>query len=125
MNNLARIILSADIRTPIDTLMYDLKWLKLDQSWNNHILVMLFKCLTGKAPDYLCSRFSFTHSIHSYSTRGNSSNSLLVPHYKSNSGLRTFHVRAANLWNNSIDIDTRSNFDSMSIGQFKNYIQGD
>ena len=49
LNNLARIILSADIRTHIDSMMADLKWLKLDQRWSNHILVMLFKCLTGKS----------------------------------------------------------------------------
>ena len=59
LNNLARIILSADIRTNIDSTMSSLKWLKLDDRWNNHILVMLYKCLTGRAPDYLCSKFSF------------------------------------------------------------------
>ena len=122
LNNLARIILSADIRTHIDSMMTTLKWLKLDCRWNNHILVLLFKCLTGKAPDYLCSKFTFTHSTHDHSTRGNSSNSLVVPHAKSNSGLRTFHVRAANLWNTTVNIHTRSNFDSMSLSQFKSII---
>ena len=122
LNNLARIILSADIRTHIDSMMTTLKWLTLDQRWNNHILVMLFKCLTDKAPDYLCSQFSFTHSTHDHGTRGNSSNSLVVPNYKHNSGMRTFHVRAANLWNKTVDIHTRSNFDSIGLGQFKSNV---
>ena len=69
LNNLARIILSADIRTNIDSMMSSLKWLKLDDRWNNHILVMLYKCLTGRAPDYLCSKFSFTNSTHDHGTR--------------------------------------------------------
>ena len=47
MNNLARIILSADIRISIDSMMSNLKRLKLDQRWNNMILVILFKCPTG------------------------------------------------------------------------------
>ena len=80
---------------------------------------MLFKCLKDKAPDYVCSKFSFPNSIHDHSTRGNSSNSLIVPHYRSNSGMRTFHIRASNLWNNRVNVDTRSNFKSMSLGQFK------
>ena len=53
LNNLARIIVSADIRTHIDSMMTTLKLLKLHCRLNNHILILLFKCLTGKAPDYL------------------------------------------------------------------------
>ena len=37
LGNLARIILSADIRTHIDSMMADLKWPKLDRRWNNAI----------------------------------------------------------------------------------------
>ena len=118
-NNLARIVLSADARTPTDFMMTTLKWLKLDKRWDNHILVMLFKCLIGRAPDYLSCNFNFTNSIHYHNTRGQSSNSLVVPHHKSNSGMRSFQVRAANLWNNAVDSNIRSNFMSYSIGQFK------
>ena len=39
LNSLARIILSADIRTHIDSMMTTLKWLKLDCRWNNSILL--------------------------------------------------------------------------------------
>ena len=119
LNNLARIILSADIRTNIDSMMSSLKWLKLDERWNNHILVMLYKCLTGKAPDYLCSKFSFTNSTHDHDTRGTSSNSLVVPQFKNNSGKRLFQARAANLWNSSVDVDTRTNYISLSLSEFK------
>ena len=119
MNNLARIILSADIRTSVNSMMTVLNWHKLEQRWNNQILVMLFKCLTGKAPEYLCSKFDFTHSVHGYATRGNSSNSLVIPHSKTNSGMRTFHARAAHLWNDIITSNTRSNFDTLSLYQFK------
>ena len=115
LNNLATIILSADIRTDTDSMMSSLKWLKLDDRWNNHILVMLYKCLTGRAPDYLCSKFSFTNSTHDHDTRGTSSNSLVVPQSKNNSGKRWFQVRAANLWNSSVDVDTCTNYISLSL----------
>ena len=103
-------ILSVDIRTSVDSMMMsNLKWLKLDQRLNNLILIMLFKCLTGNAPDY---------SVCDYCTRGNSSKKL-VTHTKSKAGFRKFDVRAANLWNDSVDSNTRYNFDSISLGQFK------
>ena len=36
LNNLARIIISADLRTKIDSMMSSLKWVKLENRWNNH-----------------------------------------------------------------------------------------
>lgn len=117
-NNLARIILSADIKTSIDSMMNSLNWLKLNDRWTNQILIMIFKCLIGNAPDYLCSQFTFTNSVHNHVTRGQSSNTLTIPTYKTNSGIRKFHVRASNLWNN-LDAHIRSNFDSLSLSQFK------
>ena len=86
---------SDDIRTQM---MTTLKWHKFDCRWNNRIVILLFKCFTGKAPDYLCSKLTFTHSTHDYSTRGNSSNTLVVSQFKSKSGLKkTFHFRGSNL----------------------------
>ena len=49
--------------------------------------------------------------------------SYVVPQFIRNSGLKTFHfVRAANLWITIVNIHTRSNFDSMSLTQFKSTI---
>ena len=66
-------------------------------------------------------KFMFTNSIHHHDTRGQTSNSLVVPYCtgNSNSRMRTFQVRAANLWNNSVDVNIRCNFNSFSVGQFK------
>ena len=65
---------------------------------------------------------NFTHSVHGYQTRGNSSNSLVIPRSKSNSGLRTFQVRAAHLWNDTVGVDIRSCFDTLSLYQFKDNV---
>ena len=41
-NRLARILLSADIRTHIDDMMNSLNWVRLNRRWANQLLVMLF-----------------------------------------------------------------------------------
>ena len=114
----ARILLSADIRTTVDDLMNSLKWLRLSDRWSNQMLLVTFKCVNGTAPFYL-SNFKFTHSVHDYSTRCQISNTIIVPKFKSNAGLRMFHVRASHLWNN-LPSNIRMNSDAMSINQFKN-----
>ena len=60
-----------------------------------------------------------TNSVHDYSTRCQISNTIVVPKFKSNAGLRMFHVRASYLWNN-LPSNIHINFDAMSINQFKN-----
>ena len=117
-NNLARTILSADIRTPISDLMGALKWIKLDGRWYNQLLLIVYKCLQNLSPEYLSSQFEFVHNSHTHVTRNHSSNTLIVPKFRSNSGMRTFHVRAAYAWN-SLPPEIRLDMESMSINQFK------
>ena len=64
-NKLARVLLSADIRTPISDMMNTLCWNKLNDRWNKQLLVIVFKCLQHNAPSYLSLQFTFTS--HSYS----------------------------------------------------------
>ena len=117
-NNLARTILSADIRTPISDLMGALKWIKLDGRWYNQLLLIVYKCLQNLSPEYLSSQFEFVHNSHTHVTRNHSSNTLIVPKFRSNSGMRTFHVRVAYAWN-SLPPEIRLDMESMSINQFK------
>ena len=85
-NNLARIILSADIRTPTNDLMDALQWVKLDKRWRNHLLLIVYKCLRNVSPSYLSMQFEFVHNNHSHVTRNHTSNTLVVPKFKSLSG---------------------------------------
>jgi len=117
-NQLARTILSADIRTPINDMLDHLNWIKLDQRWSNHMLILVFKCLRNFAPDYLSSKFHFVHDVHNYSTRNHSSNALALPKSNSNSGMRTFQVRAAHIWN-SLPQSVRKDSATTSLSQFK------
>ena len=47
-NRLARVLVSADIRTQIIDLMNTLNWSKLDQRWKLHILLTTFKCFVWR-----------------------------------------------------------------------------
>ena len=117
-NKLARVLLSADIRTPISDMMNTLCWDKLHERWNKQLLVIVFKCLHHNAPSYLSSQFIFTSSIHSKCTRSQSCNTLVLPFWNNNQGKRTFYNRGASLWNR-LPPDVRSKLTSMSLNMFK------
>ena len=117
-NRLARIILSADIRTPVNEMMHALQWNKLHDRWYNQMLTITFKCIKGIAPVYLSSQFTFMYNIHSKGTRSQTNFSLCEPSWNITAGKRTFHSRAAKMWNN-LPADIRCNYETMSISQFE------
>ena len=119
-NRLARILLSADIRTPVNKMMEDLDWDKLTCRWEQQLLIPTFKCLKQIAPVYISLNFIFTYSTHSKCTRSQSQN-CLVPKWKTISGKRTFHYRASVLWNN-LPPKLCVNLDILSVNEFKNAI---
>jgi hypothetical protein len=84
------------------------------------MLVVVFKCLKNISPPYLSSQFVFVHNTHMHATRNHSTNTLVIPKCNTNSGLRTFHVRAGHLWN-SVPPSIRSELSNMSLRQFKLY----
>jgi len=120
-NRLARTILSADIKTPIDDMLSSLNWIRLCDRWSNHMLTLIFKCLKNMCPDYLCNQFNFVHNNHDHITRSHTTNTLIVPKFNSNSGKRTFLVRAANLWNKLLP-PIRAELYNMSMYQFKSNV---
>ncbi len=120
-NKLARVLLSADIRTSVIDLMQALDWNKLHDSWINQLLIVVFKCLQNKAPYYLSSRFTFTSTIHTQNTRSQFNNTLVVPPWNSKSGKRTFQYRGAFHWN-ALPSDVRKNIVSMSLPMFKSIL---
>jgi hypothetical protein len=85
------------------------------------MLIIVFKCLRNISPIYLSSQFDFVHNSHTHTTRNHTSNTLLIPKFNSNSGMRTFHARAGYLWNN-ISPTIRIELENMSLYQFKSYI---
>ena len=121
-NKLARVLLSADIRTPISDMMNTLSWDRLNERLDKQLLVItVFKCLHHDAPSYLSWQFIFTSSIHSKCTRSQSCNTLVLPSWNNNSGKRTFSYRGASVWNR-LSSNVRSNLTSMNVNMFKSKI---
>ena len=120
-NKLARVLLSADIKTSVQDLMQALNWDTLHDRWTHQLLLLVFKCLRLDAPSYLSSHFTFTSTIHSKNTRSQVCNALVVPPWSNKPGKRTFQHRGATLWN-SIPSDVRRSFNSMSVPVFKKMI---
>ena len=87
-NKLACVLLHADIRTPIDKMMEELNWLKLDDRWERQFVVT-FKCLKEIAPVYMSSYVTFTHSTHNRFSRNQSSNTLFIPLWNITAGKHT------------------------------------
>ena len=72
--------------------------------------------------DYSFTRtFCFVHNIHNHRTRSQTTNTLTVPKSSSNSGDRTFIVRAARLWNNLPQF-FHADVENMSMYQFKSIV---
>ena len=119
-NKLARVLLHADIRTPIDKMLEELKWVTLDDRWKHQLLIVAFKCLSQMVPVYM-PPFTLIHSTHDISTRSHSSNAMVIPPWNITAGKRTFEFRAATHWNR-LPVNIRSNFMNMSLNEFKSVI---
>ena len=97
-NRLAHILLSADIRTPVNKMMEDLDWDKLTCRWEQQLLIQTFRCLYANCTCLYFFKLYF-HLFYTY-TRSQSRNSLVIPTWRTISGKGTFHYRASVLWNN-------------------------
>ena len=59
--------------------------------------IMAFKCMTGRAPEYLSEKFIKRCEVTSRKTRN--SQMLNIPLFRTSSGQRTFYYRTVTLWN--------------------------
>ena len=80
------------------------------------LLMMVYKCLQGLAPEYLCSKFTNRESV--YSLR-DSERKLNVPFPRTNYYRNSFSYRGATVWN-SLPLKARQ---AESLGLFKNLIK--
>ena len=114
MQNFAfRLVTKASKYDHITPLLHQLQWLPVKSILLYKEGVLAFKCVKGLAPSYLTARFNKRSTVHDKDTRNK--DSLIIPHYKSTSGQRTFSYRGIRLWN-SFPIELR---ELNEIGRFK------
>ena len=99
-NRAGKTILNVDRLFPTKSMLDCLGWKTLDSRREAHLNIMVYKCVTAKAPLYLCNNFHKIVSDNtSYQTRGSTQGNLIPPTFKNGSGKRTFRYRGAVSWN--------------------------
>ena len=106
------IINSAEWNSSATENLSKLNWLTLDEKRKENVAIMMFKILSGLAPNYLIEKFSFRE--HGYNTRSGSLH-LNVPRPKTESMKRSFVYRGASSWN-CLPIEQQQ---CTSLGRFK------
>ena len=84
--------------TPI---LEQLQWLLTIEQLTVRDATMVFKCLNGLAPPYLCQKFKTRSKVHNCNTRNR--DCLHIPLCRTAAGQRTFTFRGQKLWNSLPD----------------------
>ena len=96
-NFACRILCGAKKFDHITPLLKGLRWLPIRQQLYFRFAVLLFKCMTRCAPEYLTSKLVRRSVVSTRNTRN--SQLLDIPLFRTASGQRTFQYRATSLWN--------------------------
>ena len=97
-NFAARIVTRSRKFDHITPILKQLRWMPVKDHLFYRDALLTFKCMNGKAPTNLCSRFIKRGTISGRSTRN--ANILDIPCYKTATGQRSFLYRAVTIWNN-------------------------
>ena len=111
----ARMILKADFMTPSEQLFKELNWLPFPKRVQYHTCLMVYKSITGQAPEYISSMLTYVSEHHERQTRSTVLDLLHIPRSHSAYFDRAFSVQGPKLWN-SLPADIRN---STSINRFK------
>lgn len=114
-NRAARVLTFSNYDADATELLEFLRWKNLTRQQEIHKATMMFRCLHGLAPEYLCSKFTWRDSA--YDLR-DSENKLNVPLPRTNYYRKSFSYSGATLWN-SLPCDIRN---TESLGLFKRKI---
>ena len=74
-----------------------LSWLPVSSQLYYRNALLAFKCMNGRAPEYLRTFFTKRCDVNRYTTMN--SQLLSVPLFKTASGQRTFYYRTVSIWN--------------------------
>ena len=116
----ARIILDAPFYTPSKTLFESLNWLCFRDRIAYHKLILVYKILNNKTPDYL-KKFCIPNSEnHTRSLRSVSNNNLAIVRPKTNIMKKSFAYSAPILWNKlPLNIKISTNLNAYKTKCFK------
>ena len=104
-----------DYSVPSSELLCSLNWAKIDARFRYFIAILMFKCIKGLVPIYLCDNFQYITNVHTRPTRNMLNDLLYLPKPRTEMYKRSFQYSGANVWN-SLDTTLKQ---STSITHFK------
>ena len=115
----ARMILKADFMTPSEQLFKELNWLPFPKRVQYHTCLSVYKSISGQAPEYISSLFTYVSDHNERQTRSTTLALLHVPRSHSTNFDKAFSVQGPKLWN-SLPADIRN---STSVYRFKSELK--
>ena len=94
-NRAGKTILRVNKRFPTDLMLDCLKWKTLKERRNYQLYVILYKCIAGQPPSYLCDTLVTVAENSPYCTRGSVQGNLKPPKFSTGSGKRTLKYRGS------------------------------
>ena len=104
----SRMILKADVMTPSEQLFKELKWLPFPKRVQYPTCLMVYKSITGNAPEYVSSMLTYVSEHRERQTRPTALDLLHISRSYSACFDRAFSVQGQKLWN-SLPADIRNN----------------
>ena len=101
INFAARIVSGTRKFDHVTPILKQLQWLPIIKQLAVRDATMVFKCLNGLAPPYLCQKFKTRSEVHNCNTRNR--DRLHIPLCRTAAGQRAFTFRGQKLWNSLPD----------------------
>ena len=96
------------VNTRGEDLVRSLKWQTLQERRKFHIATLMYKCVNGLAPNYLCDQVNLISEVNNYNTRSANSLDVLVPAINRNILKKSFAYNGASIWNSLPDFIRRA-----------------
>jgi hypothetical protein len=112
----ARVITGDTYDVRSTQILNNLSWLLIEELLKKREVIMTFKALTGRLPQYLVKLFTRCQN-NNYNLRSNQTK-LALPKPKTNFLKRSFSYRASKSWN-ELSSETIENYNELSILSFK------
>ena len=122
-NFAARIVSGTRKFDHVTPILKQLQWLPIVKQLEVRDAIMVFKCLNGLAPPYLCQKFKTRSEVHNCNTRNR--DRLHIPLCRTAAGQRSFTFRGQRLWNSLPDeFQSITNLDVFKVKIKQHFFKG-
>ena len=121
-NFAARIVSGTRKFDHVTPILKQLQWLPIVKQLEVRDATMVFKCLNGLAPPYLCQKFKTRSEVHNCNTRNR--DRLHIPLCRTAAGQRPFSFRGQKPWNSLPDeFQSITNLDVLKVKKKQHFLR--